>query len=710
MTTESTHMMNTRSKKDTEDTPDHTDTSYTKDSVFETFDKDGNLTDLVVPDDPPTTRYKHKRDKSGTPRKSTSMNDMLMTYLIMKATDKANEELHKRRKKTKPKKPRKHTKRPSKVQDSTEILITQEPSMDIEKDIQHYAETPADMSDSEESMCSTLASVESTSSICKKGGITIEEIEVTLQRDVSIGNLSDLDGIEEMDEEMDEDDDEYIPTESDEDFEDCEEEEETICVHIQHKHSSDTVSEQCSDTTYSETTSEGDISLESDSVESHSESDSDEGDVSYTYDKYDETYEELLDSHASLNTEERDMEYYHYLEPTKKESLITQTKEIYELNGSHIPLRFKVIESHMSMKTKAIAMENLDKLSEMDVSTGEYSKMDHWINGILKIPFGIFKELQIGPSHTQQEKREFLKNSYKTLDNAIYGHKEAKTHILQVLGKWIQNPTSGGNVLAIQGPMGNGKTTLVKEGISKVLDRPFSFIALGGASDSAYFDGHCYTYEGSHWGRIVQILQDSRCMNPVFYFDELDKVSDTQKGEEIIHMLTHLTDASQNSLFQDNYFPGINLDLSKALFIFSYNDESKVNKILKDRMYVIHTKGFKDDDKLQIFRNYLYPEIYTTYDFKDSDIIFTDEILKYIIATYTDKEEGVRNLKRCIESIVSKVNIYALTHSDSEEDSVTKDLSFTIDDFKMPLHLTQEHVTKLLTKDNDMSVPFGMYC
>ena len=101
---------------------------------------------------------------------------------------------------------------------------------------------------------------------------------------------------------------------------------------------------------------------------------------------------------------------------------------------------------------------------------------------------------------------------------------------------------------------------------------------------------------------------------------------------------------------------------------------------------------------------------FTTYDFKDSDIIFTDEILKYIIATYTEKEEGVRNLKRCIESIVSKVNIYALTHSDSEEDSVTKDLSFTIDDFKMPLHLTQDHVTKLLTKDTDMSVPFGMYC
>jgi len=296
------------------------------------------------------------------------------------------------------------------------------------------------------------------------------------------------------------------------------------------------------------------------------------------------------------DSEESNMEYYHYLDDDKKEKLLGLTKEIYEYNGSNTPLRFKVIESEMDMKTKSIALENIDKMSEMDVSTGEHSKLDHWINGLMKIPFGKYNNLSINNSTGIKEKRNFITETYKTLDDAIYGHKEAKTHILQVIGKWIKNPGSGGNVLAIQGPMGNGKTTLVKDGISKVLNRPFHFIALGGASDSAYFDGHCYTYEGSHWGRIVQILQDSKCMNPVIYFDELDKISDTTKGEEITHMLTHLTDPSQNNLFQDNYFPGINLDLSKALFIFSYNDESKVNRILKDRMNVIHTKGFKIDD------------------------------------------------------------------------------------------------------------------
>ena len=449
----------------------------------------------------------------------------------------------------------------------------------------------------------------------------------------------------------------------------------------------------------------GSPELESDTLtdkESKSDSESDE-EYSYEYDTLDEKYEELIDKQMNQNSEESNMEFYHYLSKEKKESYLKKTKEIYEFNGSNTPLRFKIIESDMDMKTKAIALENIDKMAEMDVSTGEYSKMDHWINGLMRIPFGKYNQIPIQPDQSIEEKKNYIQSTYKTLNKAIYGHKEAKTHILQVIGKWIRNPDSGGNVLAIQGPMGNGKTTLVKEGISKVLNRPFAFIALGGASDSAFFDGHCFTYEGSHWGRIIQILHDSKCMNPVIYFDELDKISETPKGDEIVHMLTHLTDPSQNSLFQDNYFPGINLDLSKALFIFSYNDESRVNKILKDRMYVIHTKGFNIEDKLKISREYLIPEIYNTFMFEQNEIIFTDDILKNIIQNYTQNEEGVRNLKRCIETIISKINIHVLSEGD-------KDLSFQLDNFNLPIELNRDHIEILLKSNNkNNNIPFGMY-
>ena len=129
-----------------------------------------------------------------------------------------------------------------------------------------------------------------------------------------------------------------------------------------------------------------------------------------------------------------------------------------------------------------------------------------------------------------------------------------------------------------------------------------------------------------------------------------------------------MTDSSQNSKFQDNYFPGIDIDLSKVLFIFSFNDESKINRILKDRMYVIRTKGYQIKDKLQIAHNYLLPEIYSLFNYTKQDIVFTDEILTEIVKTYTAGEEGVRNLKRCLESIVSTLNIYHLTKSETKED------------------------------------------
>merc|ERR1711871_930288 len=122
--------------------------------------------------------------------------------------------------------------------------------------------------------------------------------------------------------------------------------------------------------------------------------------------------------------------------------------------------------------------------------------------------------------------------------------------------------------------------------------------------NSDFMIGHDYTYEGGKPGRIVEILQECQCMNPVIYFDELDKISDTPKGEEIAGVLCHLTDPSQNDEFHDKYFSGIDFDISKAIFIFSYNDESKVNKILLDRMTKIHTTGFGIKDKVQISKNY----------------------------------------------------------------------------------------------------------
>ncbi len=445
--------------------------------------------------------------------------------------------------------------------------------------------------------------------------------------------------------------------------------------------------------------SEEDDDEEDDESEGSEDSEVDE------YDEHDDEYNEIVEKYMTDNTEDGNLDYFHGLKEEEKLNYIEEIKKVYSINSSNIPLKFKVLNSDMDLYTKSIAVNNLDKLSEMDISTGEYNKMDQWINGLIRLPFGKVTELPVKNSDEFEKKRDYIQSTLQNMDKAIYGHKEAKTHILQVIGKWIRKPDSLGNVLAIQGPMGNGKTTLIKNGIAKSLNRPFEFVALGGASDSAFFEGHSYTYEGSRWGRIVDILHKCGSMNPIICFDELDKVSDTPKGDEIINMLIHMTDSSQNTKFQDNYFPGIDIDLSKVLFIFSFNDESKINRILKDRMYVIRTKGYDTKDKLQIAHNYLLPEIYGLFDYTKEDIVFSDEIITDIISKYTAGEEGVRNLKRCLENIVSTLNIYHLTKSDDKDDII----DMKIKDFKLPITLKQEHITSLLKVDNSDKPPEHMY-
>ena len=210
-------------------------------------------------------------------------------------------------------------------------------------------------------------------------------------------------------------------------------------------------------------------------------------------------------------------------------------------------------------------------------------------------------------------------------------------------------------------------TSIVKDGISKILGREFAFVALGGAGDSSFLEGHSYTYEGSTWGKIVQIICESKCMNPVIYFDELDKISDSPRGQEIASILTHLTDTSQNNQFQDKFFSEIELDLSKCLFIFSYNDESKVNPILKDRMYRIQTKGYDSKQKMIIAKKYLLPKIREQVNFLEGEIIIPDDSLEYIINNpkFSQNEEGVRNLKRCLEIIYTKLNLFRLIKEDN---------------------------------------------
>lgn len=388
----------------------------------------------------------------------------------------------------------------------------------------------------------------------------------------------------------------------------------------------------------------------------------------------------------------------------EQEKIINEVEELNKHSIVQKPYRLTLLESNIPTNLKSIALNKIASLRYMDPGNGEYYKIKTWVDTFMQIPFNSYKSLPITIDNGVNECQLYMEKSKSMLDEAVYGLNDAKMQIMQLVGQWISNPKAIGTAVAIKGPMGTGKTTLVKEGISKILNREFAFIALGGATDSSFLEGHGYTYEGSTWGKIVDILVKTKSMNPVIYFDELDKISETPKGEEIAGILTHLTDTSQNSEFHDKYFSEIDFDLSKCLFIFSYNDESRVNPILLDRMYKIQTQGYEKKDKRVISNQYLIPKIREQVNFKEDEIIIPDETIDYIVETYTEKEKGVRNLKRCLEIIYTKLNLYRLMKPDSKlfENETTLNVEF-------PFTVTSEMVKKLIKKDEPNMSLMGLY-
>ena len=392
-----------------------------------------------------------------------------------------------------------------------------------------------------------------------------------------------------------------------------------------------------------------------------------------------------------------DLRYFRrHMTPAEQQKVIADLKEIHAVSIIQKPYRLSLLETNIPIAFKAIAMRKINSLRHMEPGCGEYYKVKNWVDTFMKIPFNQTKNLPLTIEDGLARCSEFMEASKTTLDQAVYGLNDAKLQIMQMVGQWISNPAAMGSAIAIKGPMGTGKTSLVKEGISKILGRDFAFIALGGATDSSFLEGHSYTYEGSTWGKIVEIIIQCGSMNPVIYFDELDKISETAKGEEIVGILTHLTDTSQNAQFHDKYFAEIDFDLSKCLFIFSYNDESKVNPILLDRMYRINTTGYNKKDKTQIAQKYLIPKICEEVGFREGDIVIPDSVIEHIVENYTEKEEGVRNLKRCLEVVHRKLNLYRLIKPDTP--LFEKEMSLKV---AFPFSVTNEVVDKLVKQAND---------
>jgi ATP-dependent Lon protease len=280
-------------------------------------------------------------------------------------------------------------------------------------------------------------------------------------------------------------------------------------------------------------------------------------------------------------------------------------------------------------------------------------------------------------------RKDYLNYIDDILDSSVYGHKKTKKHIKCIIGQWLSGGCSGkGVILGIQGPPGVGKTTFIKTALSKCLvdfidydidkftitsttsttssSRPFCFISLGGSTNGSTLIGHNITYHGATSGDIVKCLKEAQCMNPIIYLDELDKISKTEHGNEIASVLTHITDPVQNEHFTDRYFSEVKIDLSKCIIVFSYNDSSKIDRILYDRIQEIKVNAIQLNEKIEICKRFLIPSILKELGYNENDVIFSKEDIEYIITEYTF-EAGVRKIKEKIQEILRNHNLLRIT-------------------------------------------------
>ena len=339
-----------------------------------------------------------------------------------------------------------------------------------------------------------------------------------------------------------------------------------------------------------------------------------------------------------------------------KHKLLNNVQEIYTI------LDIDEIDKSKSITKKSTKNDLKQHITKM-IQTNEPNLQKLYNHFIQSSSNSFINEITNHINHINQNNlliNNYLCNVRTNLDDAVHGNSSAKMQIEKIISQWI-NGENKGYCFGFEGPPGVGKTTLAKKGIATCLKdndgncRPFAFIQMGGDTNGSTLHGHNYTYVGSNWGSIIQILMDTQVMNPIIYIDEVDKISKTENGRELIGILTHLLDFSQNDKFQDKFFNGIDIDMSKTLFILSYNDPSSIDPILLDRIHRIKFQYLSTEDKIVITKKHLLPEVLSNMGLDDM-VVFSDEAIIHLIDKYT-LEPGVRKLKELMFEIVGELNI-----------------------------------------------------
>ncbi len=286
------------------------------------------------------------------------------------------------------------------------------------------------------------------------------------------------------------------------------------------------------------------------------------------------------------------------------------------------------------------AFKEIEKLEQTPVTSPDYPSTLQYIELIKDLPW-----------NTRTKDTKDLKLAKEILDRDHYGLKDVKDRILEYLAILNNRKAIKGSIICFVGPPGVGKTSIANS-IANATNRNFVRMSLGGIKDEADIRGHMRTYVGSMPGRIISLMKKAKSKNPVFLFDEIDKIGQDFRGDPSSALLEVL-DSSQNSDFTDRYLE-LPYDLSEVLFITTANSLDTIPEALLDRLEIIRIEGYTDEEKLNIAKKYLVPKSLENAGLSKDAIKFDDEALYRLIDNYT-RESGVRELERKIQSIIRKL-------------------------------------------------------
>ena len=316
-------------------------------------------------------------------------------------------------------------------------------------------------------------------------------------------------------------------------------------------------------------------------------------------------------------------------------------------------LRERLAKTPLNDEAREKAEKELERLSRMAPGTPEIGVSRTYVEWILDMPWGKMTTDNLD-----------LKRARKVLEEDHYGLEQVKERIIEYLAVLRMKKDMKGPILCFAGPPGVGKTSIVR-GIAKAVGREFVQMSLGGVRDEAEIRGHRRTYVGAIPGRIISGIKQAGTMNPVFLFDEIDKMSSDFRGDPASAMLEVL-DAEQNDAFRDHYME-LPFDLSHVMFITTANNIESIPAALLDRLEIIEVPSYTDEEKLKIARKHLLPKQIAAHGLEPKTVKVNDKVMKTIIEGYT-REAGVRTLERTVARVVRKATVEML---DDKVETVT---------------------------------------